>query len=161
MSNTTNMIRHIEKVHSNKAKSAYNEAGRRVKQLRRKVCQRSPVWTYFLRMTDLAKVRCKLCLENYTYSGNTTNLRFHLRTRHPEEYSAMDEDPPGIKERKKLDKEETRVSTTFRKLSKETAIDRRCPVKGETISVEVCNLESEDLGGPVYIATAPAPGFLM
>ena len=161
MSNTTNMIRHIEKVHSNKANCAYNEAGRRVKQLRRKVCQRSPVWNYFHRMTDTAKVRCKLCLENYTYSGNTTNLRFHLRTRHPDEYRALDEDHQGSKERRKPEKEDANDGSSMKKLKVDMVIDRQCSVKGEKISVEVCNLESGDLGGPVYVATAPAPGYLI
>ena len=155
MSNTTNMIRHIEKVHSNKAKSEYNEPSRRVKQLRRKVCQRSPVWSFFHRMSDLPKVQCKLCLENYTYSGNTTNLRFHMRTRHPEEYKSIEDEQQTTKEKKKSDKDNVDIDLSLKKLNADLVIGGQCETKTETISVEVCNLESGDLGGPVYVATAP------
>lgn len=144
MSNTTNMIRHIEKVHSNKGKKDSSQPIRRIKQLRRKVCQRSPVWKYFHRIAHLNKVQCKLCLENYSFSGNTTNLRFHMRTRHADIYDKIDEELAKDNDEKKT----------------EEINDNE--VKGaETISVEVCNLESGDLGGPVYVATAPTDGYLL
>ena len=32
-------------------------------------------------------VYCKLCFQSMKYCGNTTNLHFHLRTKHPTEYN--------------------------------------------------------------------------
>jgi len=161
MSNTTNMIRHIQKVHSNKAKSDYNEPTRRMKQLRRKVCQRSPVWSYFHRLAHLNKVQCKLCLENYSYSGNTTNLRFHMRTRHPEVYSNIDEEQAINKGRKVLEKAGVVMECPLKSVNIDLVIDEPHDKKSETISVEVCNLESGDLGGPMYVAAGPASGYLL
>ena len=40
-------------------------------------------------------------------------------------------------------------------------IDEPHDKKSETISVEVCNLESGDLGGPMYVAAGPASGYLL
>ena len=161
MSNTTNMIRHIQKVHSNKAKSDYNEPTRRMKQLRRKVCQRSPVWSYFHRLADLNKVQCKLCLENYSYSGHTTNLRFHMRTRHPEVYSGIDDEQAINKGRKVLEKADVHMECLLKSVNIDLVIDEPHDKKSETISVEVCNLESGDLGGPMYVAAGPASGYLL
>jgi len=164
MSNTTNMIRHIVKVHSNKEKMKFSEPIRQVKQLRRKVCQRSPVWNYFHRIANLPKVQCKLCLENYSYSGNTTNLRFHMRTRHANVYEKINEE--AKKEGEVSEKEYENIEYSLKKGNKkvniEMVLNKSSALKAETISVEVCNLESGDrLGGPVYVATAPSSGYLL
>ena len=148
MSNTTNMIRHIEKVHSNKEKSnpSHSQPVRRIKQLRRRVCQRSPVWNYFHRIAHLNKVQCKLCLENYSYSGNTTNLRFHMRTRHADVYDKIDDELTG-KEVKVNEKQYENVDVEYpvkrgtKKVNIEMVVDKLSETKAETISVEVCTLE--------------------
>jgi len=100
MSNTTNMIRHIQRSHSTgrtdspkiqsdaggDRRSSLRTPGRSV---RRKTVHRSPVWEHFSRVTGEARVQCQICSELYTFSGNTTNLRFHLRTRHPEVHDKL------------------------------------------------------------------------
>ena len=34
-------------------------------------------------------VYCKVCFQSIKYCGNTTNLHFHLQTKHPTEYNEL------------------------------------------------------------------------
>lgn len=43
--------------------------------------QKSDIWEYFIRIEKGGK--CKLCLSEVKTSGNTTNLRNHIRRKHP------------------------------------------------------------------------------
>ena len=43
---------------------------------------KSDVWIYFKKL-DKEYAMCKDCLKNVAHSGNTSNLRKHMMTRHP------------------------------------------------------------------------------
>ena len=153
MSNTTNMIRHIKKVHS---------GGKEVKvtlssitankpttsiQLRRRAVTRSSVWSHFRKVAD-TRVQCDVCKELYSYSGNTTNLRFHLKTRHPEVVlSSKVEEVEVVTEDLEVADEVVRVEQVVEEVGN----------LGESISVEVCTLPEEPaLGSSVYVAATPS-----
>ena len=153
MSNTTNMIRHIKKVHS---------GGKEVKvtlssitankpttsiQLRRRAVTRSSVWSHFRKVAD-TRVQCDVCKELYSYSGNTTNLRFHLKTRHPEVVlSSKVEEVEVVTEDVEVADEVVRVEQVVEEVGN----------LGESISVEVCTLPEEPaLGSSVYVAATPS-----
>ena len=153
MSNTTNMIRHIKKVHS---------GGKEVKvtlssitankpttsiQLRRRAVTRSSVWSHFRKVAD-TRVQCDVCKELYSYSGNTTNLRFHLKTRHPEVVlSSKVEEVEVVTEDVEVADEVVRVEQVVEEVGD----------LGESISVEVCTLPEEPaLGSSVYVAATPS-----
>ena len=153
MSNTTNMIRHIKKVHS---------GGKEVKvtlssipgnkpttsiQLRRRAVTRSSVWSHFRKVAD-TRVQCDVCKELYSFSGNTTNLRFHLKTRHPEVVlSSKVEEVEVVTEDVEVADEVVRVEQVVEEVGN----------LGESISVEVCTLPEEPaLGSSVYVAATPS-----
>ena len=173
MSNTTNMIRHIKKVHSGQGgagvPAAWTAPGSR--QLRRRAAPRSAVWEHFSRVAGEARVQCGLCREYYTYSGNTTNLRFHLKTRHPETQCTAGEggggegmilgvvgekaaeDLGGVVEEVVEGVVEEVVEEVVTEEPEVERVDER--EEAERLSVEVCGLE-EGLGAAVYVATRPA-----
>jgi hypothetical protein len=43
----------------------------------------SDVWKYFTRSLDKKTAKCNLCNTDFTYCGGTTNLRNHLKAKHP------------------------------------------------------------------------------
>lgn len=167
MSNTTNMIRHIKKAHSGQggAEGKTHPSG---PQLRRRAVPRSHVWAHFTK-TGEAKVQCGLCKELYSYSGNTSNLRFHLKTRHPElankeaEANIGPEDnqgPQGVHEvvEEVVGVEVGEVVEEVVGMSEivDEGGGEGQEMVGETISVEVCGLTGEDcLGASVYVASTP------
>ena len=58
--------------------------------------KRSGVWEYFvLQVTDDSKVSCSLCNAvisrggKYTKNFNTSNMRYHPKTKHPDEYKQL------------------------------------------------------------------------
>ena len=58
--------------------------------------KRSGVWEYFvLQVTDDSKVSCSLCNAVISRGGkdtknfNTSNMRYHLETKHPDEYKQL------------------------------------------------------------------------
>ena len=170
MSNTTNMIRHIKKAHSGKGgagtPAAWTAAGSR--QLRRRAAPRSAVWQHFSRVAGEARVQCRLCREYYTYSGNTTNLRFHLKTQHPDTQCAVVEGGEGMVVGGKVTERlgdvaveevveevvEDEVEEVVTEEPEVESVDDR--EDGERLSVEVCGLGEEGLGAAVYVATRPA-----
>ena len=67
----------------------------RSKHLLKKKKSKSDVWKFFgfktdpedeTKVLDHSKVVCALCEILLPFSGNTTNLRCHLRARHPSDY---------------------------------------------------------------------------
>lgn len=55
----------------------------RFQELERQKQKRSVIWLYFSILSD-AKAKCNLCRSIYSHkNGNITNLRKHLKTRHP------------------------------------------------------------------------------
>lgn len=44
----------------------------------------SNVWTFFTRSTDSKLAKCCKCKKEYRTSGNTSNLKDHLKRMHPE-----------------------------------------------------------------------------
>ncbi|XP_033634973.1 zinc finger BED domain-containing protein 4-like isoform X1 [Asterias rubens] len=70
----------------------------RSKHLLSKKKPKSDVWNFFgfktdpddeTKILDHSEVMCALCEILLPYSGNTTNLRYHLKARHPGEYSEV------------------------------------------------------------------------
>jgi len=155
MSNTTNMIRHIKKVHSgggNDVSLTHNpialDAQNTSVQLRRRAVTRSEVWSHFSKVGE-ARVQCAVCKELYSYSGNTTNLRFHLKTRHPEVVLSKVEEVEAVQEEV--------VQVAEEVVSMGQVVEEVVGGLGESISVEVCGLaEDAGLGSSVYVAATPA-----
>ena len=157
MSNTTNMIRHIKKVHSgggNDVTVTRNtitslESGPNTSiQLRRRAVTRSEVWSHFSKVGE-TRVQCAVCKELYSYSGNTTNLRFHLKTRHPEVVLSKVEEVDVVTEEV--------VEVAEEVVSVGQVVEEVVGGLGESISVEVCGLAEEaGLGSSVYVAATPA-----
>ena len=158
MSNTTNMIRHIKKVHSgggndvavtrNSMASLESTPSTSI-QLRRRAVTRSEVWSHFSKVGE-TRVQCGVCKELYSYSGNTTNLRFHLKTRHPEVVLSKVEEVEVLTEEVVEVAEEEVVSVG-------QVVEEVVGGLGESISVEVCGLAEEaGLGSSVYVAATPA-----
>ena len=63
---------------------------------------KSAIWKHFGfpaddkgRITDKKKTICRLCQAVVTYSGNTTNLKFHLQRCHAQEYLALQQQDSG------------------------------------------------------------------
>lgn len=140
MSNTTNMIRHIKRAHSGQSNISPLPVGR---QLRRKAVPRSAVWAYFSRVPGEPRVQCGICKEIYSYSGNTTNLRFHLKTKHPDIQEKMEEVNIVTQEgvgTGPMNEERLQVEERMEEV--------------ETISVEVLG-EEDGLGASVYVASTP------
>lgn len=54
---------------------------------------KSDVWMYFTRLEDL-RARCNLCLQVCKHSGNTTNLKTHLKRHH---FALFNTDAEGAK----------------------------------------------------------------
>ena len=84
-----------------------------------------------------------------------------MRTRHPEVYSSIDDEHAINKGRKVLEKAGVHMECPLKSVNIDLVIDEPHDKKSETISVEVCNLESGDLGGPMYVAAGPASGYLL
>ena len=156
MSNTTNMIRHIKKVHSGggndvtvtRNSMALDTPSTSI-QLRRRAVTRSEVWSHFSKVGE-TRVQCSVCKELYSYSGNTTNLRFHLKTRHPEVVLSKVEEVEVLTEEVVQVAEEEVVSVG-------QVVEEVVGGLGESISVEVCGLAEEaGLGSSVYVAATPA-----
>lgn len=59
---------------------------------------KSIVWNYFIRCENGGK--CKICQVNVKSSGNTTNLKNHLKRKHKEDISIMDNVQDNTKKRK-------------------------------------------------------------
>ena len=152
MSNTTNMIRHIKKVHSgggNDVTVTHNpntlDPQSTSLQLRRRAVTRSEVWSHFSKVGE-TRVQCAVCKELYSYSGNTTNLRFHLKTRHPDVTLSKVEEVDVVAE-----------EVVEEVVSVGQVVEEVVGGLGESISVEVCGLAEEaGLGSSVYVAATPA-----
>ena len=43
------------------------------------------VWKYFKRCADDNKVKCSLCGNELSWTGGTSNMRNHIRLKHPSE----------------------------------------------------------------------------
>ena len=112
---------------------------------------RSSVWSHFRKVAD-TRVQCDVCKELYSYSGNTTNLRFHLKTRHPEVVlSSKVEEVEVVTEDVEVADEVVRVEQVVEQVVEEVGN------LGESISVEVCTLpEQPALGSSVYVAATPS-----
>lgn len=155
MSNTTNMIRHIKKVHSgggNDVTVTHNpntlDPQSTSLQLRRRAVTRSEVWSHFSKVGE-TRVQCAVCKELYSYSGNTTNLRFHLKTRHPDVTLSKVEEVDVVAEEV--------VQVAEEVVSVGQVVEEVVGGLGESISVEVCGLAEEaGLGSSVYVAATPA-----
>ena len=148
MSNTTNMIRHIKKAHpgGNVPRMLPLDTPSTSIQLRRRAVTRSEVWSHFSKVGD-TRVQCAVCKEFYTYSGNTTNLRFHLKTRHPEVVLSKMEDVVVTEEVVQVAEEVVSVGQV---------VEEVVGGLGESISVEVCGLPDQSgLGSSVYVAATP------
>lgn len=48
----------------------------------RRGAKRSSAWEHFRKLTD-KKVICEICKKEFSFSGNTSNIRDHLRRKHP------------------------------------------------------------------------------
>ena len=63
---------------------------------------KSTIWKHFGfpaddkgRITDKKKTVCRLCQAVVAYTGNTTNLKFHLQWCHAQEYLALQQQDSG------------------------------------------------------------------
>lgn len=45
---------------------------------------KSKVWIYFKKCPDINYVRCGVCQKQFKFCNNTTNMKEHLRRKHPE-----------------------------------------------------------------------------
>lgn len=52
---------------------------------------KSRVWNYFKKINNETFVKCSLCLREFKFSGNTTNLKDHLQRKHAEKWSVEQE----------------------------------------------------------------------
>ena len=106
---------------------------------------RSEVWSHFSKVGE-TRVQCAVCKELYSYSGNTTNLRFHLKTRHPDVTLSKVEEVDVVAE-----------EVVEEVVSVGQVVEEVVGGLGESISVEVCGLAEEaGLGSSVYVAATPA-----
>ncbi|VEN52714.1 unnamed protein product [Callosobruchus maculatus] len=48
----------------------------------RRIAKRSEIWEFCTKLSDNS-ARCNVCRKEFKYSGNTSNLRDHLRRKHP------------------------------------------------------------------------------
>ena len=68
--------------------------------------KRSPIWQYFDIAEDSRVVICRTCSDQISRGGgntktyNTTNLVYHLRTRHPEDFSKFKEVAASVAQQK-------------------------------------------------------------
>ena len=74
--------------------SENSSAGNSTDRLRPPTGAKSKVWKYFRFATNEAgivvsktRVKCTLCKHEFNFSGNTTNLSYHLERKHPEQFS--------------------------------------------------------------------------
>ena len=64
---------------------------------------RSDVWDYFTKNAGGKKVLCRLCNNEYSYLGTTSNLRDHLIRYHKDKYKRNDTSESGNKQQTSMD----------------------------------------------------------
>lgn len=47
------------------------------------------MWEFVKKSADSKSVTCQLCKKQLTYCGNTTNLKEHLKRKHPAEFHSV------------------------------------------------------------------------
>lgn len=50
---------------------------------------KAPVWTYMEKLEAEGLILCLICKDKLKYTGGTSNMNKHLRTRHPLEFAEM------------------------------------------------------------------------
>ena len=95
---------------------------------------KSKVWTHFAfpadatgMVIDKKKIVCRLCKVTIAYSGNTSNLTYHLRRVHPREHGELAEDRGGG------DKPESSGDTKMKQLTLSGTIARAAPFHRDSV----------------------------
>jgi zinc finger BED domain-containing protein 1 (E3 SUMO-protein ligase ZBED1) len=71
---------------------------------------KSDVWKFMSKTEDGKKCTCNLCSKSLAFHGGTTNLREHLSSAHPREYSQA-----SAKQKKSMEKMQPKITSLFQK----------------------------------------------
>ena len=77
--------------------------------------RKAPVWTY-MEKTDPETVVCLICKDTFKYSGSTSSMMKHIRSKHALEYAELREDTAAEQELElnaKVAKETSTVQPTL------------------------------------------------
>ena len=75
------------------------------------------------KITDMKQILCRLCSAGLSYSGNTTNMKYHIQKHHPEHLKDIDE---SSKERD-TDHDAASSGSGFKQLPLQAALNKVKP----------------------------------